>query len=109
MEERDIIEFKPQKDFERALDKKPSRDPACKHPSVWLDQEIRQCECRTCGAIIDCYDYLLQLSEREAFLWMNINYLRHLQKDEERKLTEAKVDVARMRGLRSRIKTGKAE
>ena len=68
------------------------RAPHCSHKQAWVDPHNRTVECRACGAVLDPFDYLMEIvheGNRLVRMYDAINrartQVRELE-DEERKL-----------------------
>ena len=52
----------------------------CVHDSVWVDDRERTLRCRQCGAMIEPFNYILHLCEKENRYMQNVSQLRREEK-----------------------------
>lgn len=56
------------------------RGEYCHHPSIFVNEHNRQCCCQKCGAIIELFDYLLDLAKKRTRMAGDVKALRHEEK-----------------------------
>ncbi|HBM0000633.1 TPA: hypothetical protein LT059_005254 [Salmonella enterica subsp. enterica serovar Kodjovi] len=56
------------------------RGEYCHHPSIFVNEHDRQCRCQKCGAIIEPFDYLLDLAKKRTRMAGDVKALRHEEK-----------------------------
>lgn len=58
---------------------------SCDHLHVQLDDEKHLIECKSCGALVDAYNWVSQIVKRRQWKWQSIQGLqRELDKAQER-------------------------
>ncbi|HBR2022932.1 TPA: hypothetical protein L9M76_000622 [Klebsiella variicola] len=81
-----------------------SERPLCRHPAVSVNEKERQVRCRTCGAAVDPFDWMLSLAKKETQLADNVKALRKEEK-ERRKNIEKLIQIER--NAKARIRRAK--
>lgn len=66
------------------------RAQSCLHRNIVVSEKERQCRCKTCGAVIEAFDYLNAVAKREATYASNINQLR--REEEQRRINIEKLN-----------------
>ncbi|MEB6390650.1 hypothetical protein [Kluyvera ascorbata] len=55
--------------------------PFCHHPLVRVNEKDREVRCRTCGAAVEPFDWMLSVAKGETQLADNVKALRKEEKD----------------------------
>lgn len=78
-----IVVFPTKEDEPRELTnflyKKADR-PFCHHPAVCVNEKDREVRCRTCGAVVAPFDWMLSVAKKETQLADNVKALRREEK-----------------------------
>lgn len=53
------------------------RGEYCHHPSIYVNEHDRQCRCQKCGAVIEPFDYLLDLAKKRTRMAGDVAALRN--------------------------------
>lgn len=68
--------------------------PFCHHPTVSVNEKDRQIRCRTCGAAVDPFDWMLSVAKKETQLADNVKALP-LEEKERRQNVEKLIQIER--------------
>ncbi|MFT8211562.1 MAG: hypothetical protein ACMZI0_15105 [Symbiopectobacterium sp.] len=52
----------------------------CPHDIVWVNEQERQVRCRRCELVLDPFDYMLSVANKEVKLADTVKYLRREEK-----------------------------
>ncbi len=77
------------------------RGTSCPHDQVWVDRKRRQCECKTCGAVVSSFDAVSRIAEKWA---RYANWTRHTQQERDRLSIEAKELKRQRRNLKAQVR-----
>lgn len=73
----------------------------CLHDAVWVNQKDRTVRCRRCETLLDPFNYILTLCDRESKYVESVKYLRQEEK-QRRQNIERLIQIER--NVKSRIR-----
>lgn len=60
--------------------KQEGRKVMCLHDAVWVNQKDRTIRCRRCDCLVEPFDFIMTLSERETRYAESVKFLRREEK-----------------------------
>ena len=88
------------RDFTNFLYEKADR-PFCNHSMVSVNEKDREIRCRTCGALVEPFDWMLSVAKKETQLADNVKSLR-LEEKQRRQNIEKLIQIEK--NAKSRIR-----
>lgn len=100
-----VIEMRPEP-FPATPRRKPWGNCVNSCKGVWVDETFRRIECKTCGAIIDAFDYLFKLATDGDNLHAELRRLKEQVQTERNMITLLKEEVQTLKADRRRVSKG---
>lgn len=72
----------------------PEKPRFCLHDAVWVNQKDRTVRCRRCEILLDPFNYILTLCDRESKYVESVKYLRR-EEEQRRKNIEKLIQIER--------------
>lgn len=115
-EESKLITFRPETDFPvtkrqkarcRCSEVGSSYPSSSAVPAVWIDEAMRDCECRACGARLSAFDYLWMVATEGGHLIDDITRLKEQLGSFKAERSLLEEEIKQLKADRRKLKQGK--